>query len=71
VIQIAAPSGTTSSPSASTLCGYNGEDMGEQLTGNDGVVIPGRGTVLLAGEKLFMQRRPQSPIVAANDYPKC
>jgi hypothetical protein len=55
VIQTAAPRGTTSSPSASTLCGYNGEDMGEQLTGNDGVVIPGRGTVLLAAE--FSRRR--------------
>jgi hypothetical protein len=49
------PRGTTTSPSASTLCEDDGEDMGEQHTGNDGVGIPGRGMVLPSAE--FSRRR--------------
>ena len=63
MIHTAAPRDTTSRPNASTLCGDYGKDMGEQLTGNDGVGAPGRGTTLPATE--FSRRR--GIIYAAQD----
>jgi hypothetical protein len=45
VIHTAVPRDTTSRPNVSTLCEDDGKDMGEQLSGNDGVGTPGRGTM--------------------------